>query len=52
MTERWDLPAEGIAFFEERLGDDAPAQIKAREQGAVVGMQQTLAAMKEAAETG
>ena len=52
VTERWDLPAEGIAFFEERLGDDAPAQIKAREQGAIVGMQQTLAAMKEAAETG
>ena len=52
VTERWDLPAEGIAFFEERMGDDAPAQIKAREQGAVVGMQQTLAAMKEAAETG
>ena len=52
VTERWDLPAEGIAFFEELLGDDAPAQIKAREQGAIVGMQQTLAAMKEAAETG
>ena len=52
VTERWDLPAEGIEFFEERMGDDAPAQIKAREQGAVVGMQQTLAAMKEAAETG
>ena len=52
VTERWDLPAEGIAFFEERMGDDAPAQIKAREQGAIVGMQQTLAAMKEAAETG
>ena len=52
VTERWDLPAEGIAFFEERMGDDAPAQIKAREQGAIVGMQETLAAMKEAAETG
>jgi hypothetical protein len=52
VTERWDLPAEGIEFFEERMGDDAPAQIKAREQGAIVGMQQTLAAMKEAAETG
>jgi hypothetical protein len=52
VTERWDLPAEGIAFFEERMGDDAPAQIKAREQGAIVGMQETLAAIKEAAETG
>ena len=52
VTERWDLPAEGIAFFEERMGDDAPAQIKAREQGAIVGMQETLAAMKKAAETG
>src|SRR6516165_10390336 len=27
VTERWDLPAEGITFFEERFGNDAPAQI-------------------------
>jgi Polyketide cyclase / dehydrase and lipid transport len=51
VTERWDLPAEGIAFFEERMGDDAPAQIEAREQGAIAGMQETLAAMKKAAES-
>jgi hypothetical protein len=52
VTERWDLPAEGIAFFEERFGDDAPAQIAAREQGAIAGMQETLAAIKTAAEAG
>ncbi|HEY6428030.1 MAG TPA: SRPBCC family protein [Acidimicrobiales bacterium] len=52
VTERWDLPAEGIAFFEGRFGDDAPAQIATREQSAVSGMQETLAAIKEAAEAG
>ena len=52
VTERWDLPAEGIAFFEERMGDDAPAQIAAREQGAIDGMKETLAAIKKAAEAG
>ncbi len=52
VTERWDLPAEGIAFFQERLGDDAPAAIADREQGAIAGMEETLAAIKEAAEVG
>jgi hypothetical protein len=52
VTERWDLPAESIAFFEERLGDDAPAQIAIREQAAISGMKETLAAIKRAAEAG
>jgi hypothetical protein len=52
VTERWDLPADGIAFFEERFGDDARAQIATREQTAVSGMQETLAAIKKAAEAG
>jgi Polyketide cyclase / dehydrase and lipid transport len=52
VTERWDLPAESVAFFEERFGGDAPAQIAVREQGAITGMKETLAAIKKAAEAG
>jgi Polyketide cyclase / dehydrase and lipid transport len=52
VTERWDLPAESITFFEERFGDDAEAQIANREQAAISGMTETLAAIKRAAEAG
>lgn len=51
VTERWDLPAESIAFFEEHVGDNAPAVIAEREQAAITGMKETLAAIKKAAES-
>jgi Polyketide cyclase / dehydrase and lipid transport len=50
VTERWDLPAEGIAFFSDMFGPDAAAQISVREENAINGMKETLAAMKKAAE--
>jgi hypothetical protein len=50
VTERWDLPAEGIAFFEDRFGPDAAPQISARQEAAITGMKETLAAIKRAAE--
>jgi hypothetical protein len=52
VTEHWDLPAEGIIFFEDRFGPDAAPQIAAREEAAVIGMKKTLAAIKQAAEAG
>ena len=50
VTERWELPAEGIAFFEDRFGPDAAPQISARQEAAISGMKETLAAIKRAAE--
>jgi len=52
VTERWELPAEGIAFFEDRFGPDAAPQISARQEAAISGMKETLAAIKRAAEAG
>jgi hypothetical protein len=52
VTERWELPAEGVAFFEDRFGPDAAPQISAREEAAITGMKETLAAIKRAAEAG
>ena len=52
VTEHWELPAEGIAFFEDRFGPYADPQISAREETAIIGMKATLAALKAAAETG
>ena len=51
VTESWELPPEGVALFEQRFGEDAPAQIAARGVlGAEGGIAATLAAIKEAAE--
>lgn len=52
LTETWELPEEGVAFFEQRLGDDAAAQITARGDAAESGIAATLAAIKKAAEGG
>jgi Polyketide cyclase / dehydrase and lipid transport len=50
LTETWELPEEGVAFFEQRLGDEAPAQIAARRDAAQEGIAATLAAIKRTAE--
>ena len=50
ITESWEFPPRAFAFFQERFGDDAPAQIATRQEAARTGMATTLAAIKEAAE--
>lgn len=50
LTETWELPPEGAAFFEQRFGDDALAQIETRADAARSGIPVTLAAIKKSAE--
>jgi hypothetical protein len=50
VTETWELPPEGSAFFEEMFGDEAPKEIAARRDAAESGIGETLAAIKAAAE--
>jgi hypothetical protein len=50
VTESWELPPEGTAFFEKVFGDDAPKEIGLRRDAAKNGIEGTLTAIKEAAE--
>jgi hypothetical protein len=50
VTETWELPPEGSAFFEKMFGDDAAKEIRLRSEGAKNGIEATLAAIKGAAE--
>jgi len=50
VTETWDLPPEGSAFFENVFGATAPEEIGNRSEGAKQGIGETLAAIKTAAE--
>ena len=50
VTESWDLPPRGVAFFEERFADGAAEQIADRSRLAEVGIPATLQAIKETAE--
>lgn len=50
VTESWEFLPDGVAFFHERFGDDAEAQIRNREELAMTGMPATLAALKAVAE--
>lgn len=52
LTESWDFLPGGLAFFEEKFGDKAPAQIADRTQQAHDGIPVTLAAIKRIAESG
>ncbi|WP_298255241.1 SRPBCC family protein [uncultured Arthrobacter sp.] len=52
LTESWDFLPGGIAFFEEKFGDDAAAEIADRTRQALDGIPTTLAAIKRIAETG
>lgn len=50
VTETWELPPEGSAFFEKMFGDKAPQEIAKRSDWAKNGIGTTLAAIKSAAE--
>jgi Polyketide cyclase / dehydrase and lipid transport len=52
LTETWEHPPEGSAFFEKMFGDNAPKEIAARADAARSGIGDTLAAIKKAAEAG
>ena len=51
VTESWEFLPEGISRFEERYGDEAPAQIADRRVAARQGIPMTLAALKRIAES-
>ena len=51
LTESWEFLPDGIAMFEEKFGDDAPAQIADRTEQALDGIPKTLAAIKRIAES-
>jgi hypothetical protein len=50
LTETWEFRPEGLASFEERFGDDAPAQVADRTAQALDGIPRTLARIKAIAE--
>lgn len=52
VTESWELPPTGVAFFEERYGEEAEAQIATRSETARAGIEATLAGIKKVAEAG
>jgi hypothetical protein len=52
LTESWNFLPEGITMFEEKYGNDAPAQIADRTQQAHEGIPKTLVAIKLIAESG
>ena len=52
LTESWDFLPSGVSIFHEHFGDDAEAQIADRVEAARNGIPATLAAIKQAAESG
>jgi Polyketide cyclase / dehydrase and lipid transport len=50
VTETWELPPQGSAFFEKKFGDAAAKEIGIRSEWAKEGIAATLAAIKGAAE--
>lgn len=50
LTESWEFLPGGIAFFQEKYGPQAQAQIDARTEAAHSGIPATLAAIKRIAE--
>ncbi|HEV7205390.1 MAG TPA: SRPBCC family protein [Jatrophihabitans sp.] len=52
LTESWEFLPGGLTMFDERYGDEAPAQIKNRVDAAHDGIPRTLAAIKRIAEGG
>lgn len=50
LTESWEFLPSGLEVFEQRFGDDAPAQIADRLEKARTGIPETLAAIKRVAE--
>ena len=52
LTESWDFLPAGLAFFAEKYGEDAAAQVEERRRSAHDGIPRTLAALKAVAEAG
>ena len=52
LTESWHFLPTGIAGFQQKYGDDAENQIGNRAAAAYRGIPETLAAIKQAAESG
>ncbi|WP_402467586.1 SRPBCC family protein [Isoptericola aurantiacus] len=50
LTESWEFTPTGMAFFAEKYGEDAGAQIEARTRMAHEGIPATLAAIRRIAE--
>lgn len=50
LTESWEFLPDGIAMFDEKFGEDSPAQITDRTQQALDGIPKTLEAIKRIAE--
>ncbi|MGO3147913.1 MAG: SRPBCC family protein [Leucobacter sp.] len=51
LTESWELTPVGQAYFVERFGEGAPAEVAEREAAARKGISMTLAALKSIIET-
>ncbi|GAA1051983.1 SRPBCC family protein [Dietzia natronolimnaea] len=51
LTESWEFLPGGIAMFEEKFGDRAPAEIIDRTQQALDGIPKTLAAITQIIES-
>ena len=51
LTESWEFLPGGIAMFEQKFGEQAPAQIIDRTRQALDGIPKTLAAIKRIAES-
>lgn len=51
LTESWEFLPAGVAMFDERYGEDAPAEVEIRAELARTGIPVTLAAIKNAAES-
>ena len=52
LTETWEFLPDGLAFFAEKYGQDADAQVEERRRSAHEGIPRTLAALKAVAEAG
>jgi hypothetical protein len=52
LTERWDFLPAGLAFFADKHGPDADAQVEERRRSAHEGIPRTLAAIRAVAESG
>ena len=52
LTEAWEFLPAGLAFFRDKYGEDADAQIEDRRRTAYEGIPRTLAAVKAVAEAG
>ncbi|MDO5076252.1 SRPBCC family protein [Corynebacterium sp.] len=47
LTETWEVTDNGFAFFKQKYGDDADAELEDRRQAALSGIPATLAKIKE-----